>query len=186
MSALTIYQEDKPQTGESFFELNQIQQQLAALDVRFERWTAGFPLPANADQATVIDAYQAPIGRLQDQFGFKSVDVISLHPKHPEKTSLRNKFLAEHVHDDFEVRFFIEGRGLFCLHIGDKVYLILCEQGDLISVPAGTPHWFDMGEAPYFKCIRLFTTPEGWVANFTGSDIANKFPTLDHYVAQLS
>jgi 1,2-dihydroxy-3-keto-5-methylthiopentene dioxygenase len=41
-----------------------------------------------------------------------------------------------------------------------------------------------MGEAPHFKCIRLFTTPEGWVATFTGSAIAQSFPTLDQYLAQ--
>ncbi|MGR9114960.1 MAG: 1,2-dihydroxy-3-keto-5-methylthiopentene dioxygenase [Gammaproteobacteria bacterium] len=185
MSALTVYQEDQPQTGESFFELDQIQERLAALDVRFERWVARFPLPDDADQATVLKAYQGPIEQLKEQFGFKSVDVISLHPDHPEKAALRNKFLSEHTHDDFEVRFFIEGRGMFCLHFDNKVYSILCEQGDLISVPAGVRHWFDMGEAPHFKCIRLFTTPEGWVANFTGSEIARNFPTLDQYVSKL-
>lgn len=185
MSALTVYHDEQVQTGESFFELEQIQQQLTALDVRFERWTTDFPLPADADQATVIKAYQRPIEQLKEQFGFKSVDVISLHPGHPEKVALRNKFLSEHIHEDFEVRFFIEGRGLFCLHVNGKVYLILCEQGDLISIPAGTPHWFDMGEAPHFKCIRLFTTPEGWVANFTGSKISRNFPTLDQYVSTL-
>lgn len=186
MSALTVYREDQPQSGDTFLEFDHIQKQLAALDVRFERWQAEFPLAPDASQATVIDAYQGPIGQLQEQYGFKSVDVISLYPEHPEKTALRNKFLSEHVHDDFEARFFIEGRGLFCLHVDQKVYLILCEQGDLISIPAGTPHWFDMGEAPQFKCIRFFTTPEGWVARFTGSDIANNFPTLDQFVSGLS
>ena len=186
MSALTVYQDDQPQTGESFLQFEQIQQRLAVLDVRFERWQADFPIAADADQATILKAYQQPIEALKRQYGFKSVDVISLHPNHPEKTALRNKFLSEHTHDDFEVRFFIEGHGVFFLHIDRKVYVILCQQGDLISVPAGTPHWFDMGEAPNFKCIRLFTTPEGWVANFTGSEIARNFPTMDQYLAQLS
>ena len=63
---------------------------------------------------------------------------------------------------DFELRFFVDGRGLFYLHLGDKVYCVLCEQGDLISVPANTTHWFDMGANPRFKCIRFFTTPDGW------------------------
>ena len=69
------------------------------------------------------------------------------------------------------MRFFVAGRGLFTLHIGDYVYAVLCEKNDLISVPAGTPHWFDMGEHPHFVAIRLFNNPEGWVANFTGEDI---------------
>jgi len=53
-------------------------------------------------------------------------------------------------------------------------------------VPANTTHWFDMGENPHFTCIRLFTTADGWVADFTGSDIATKFPTLDQYLAELA
>jgi len=61
------------------------------------------------------------------------------------------------------------------------VYGVLCEAGDLISVPAGTRHWFDMGGAPDFQCIRLFTTPEGWVADYTGDDIARRFPRLEAF-----
>jgi len=74
----------------------------------------------------------------------------------------------------------VDGQGQFYIHQNDKVYSVLCEQGDLISVPANTPHWFDMGPNPSFKCIRLFTTPEGWVANFTGSRIAQRFPRLEN------
>jgi len=84
------------------------------------------------------------------------------------------------------VRFFVEGSGLFYLHAGDKVYTVLCGKGDLISIPANTTHWFDMGTNPYFKAIRFFTTPDGWVGNFTGSEIAKKFPDFDQYVASLS
>ena len=70
----------------------------------------------------------------------------------------------------------MEGAGLFCLHIGDEVYQVLCEKNDLISVPAGTPHWFDMGSEPNFTAIRIFDNPEGWVAQFTGDAIADAYP----------
>jgi 1,2-dihydroxy-3-keto-5-methylthiopentene dioxygenase len=98
---------------------------------------------------------------------------------------MRQKFLAEHTHADFEVRFFVDGSGLFYLHVGDRVYMVLCERGDLISVPADTTHWFDMGSNPSFKCIRFFTTPDGWVGSFTGSGIAGRFPDYDSHVAGL-
>jgi 1,2-dihydroxy-3-keto-5-methylthiopentene dioxygenase len=111
---------------------------------------------------------------------------VSLQPDHPEKQVFRQKFLAEHIHRDFEVRFFIDGRGLFYLHTNGNVYCVLCEKGDLISVPANTRHWFDMGENPSFKCIRLFTVAEGWVAEFTGSEIAKSFPSFDQYIAGVS
>ena len=186
MSALTVYPDNQPQHGEQFTNFGAIQNQLNTLDVKFERWTANCPLPADANQESVLAAYADSIDRLKQQFGFQSVDVIKLNPDHPEKAVFRQKFLAEHTHDDFEVRFFVEGRGLFYLHVADKVYAVLCEQGDLISVPANTTHWFDMGENPRFTCIRLFTRPDGWVADFTGSEIAKTFPTFDQYVAGLS
>lgn len=157
--------------------------QLSALGVRFERWQASVPLSAGAGQDEVLAAYREPVERLTREYGFQSVDVVCLRPDHPQKAELRGKFLAEHVHSDFEVRFFVDGSGLFYLHVGEHIYLVLCEQGDLISVPANTSHWFDMGEHPDFKCIRLFTVPDGWVAQFTGSGIAERFPGFDQFVA---
>ena len=61
-----------------------------------------------------------------------------------------------------------------------KVYAMLCTKEDLINVPAGTKHWFDMGTNPFFKCIRMFTNKEGWVAQFTGSTIAGNFLKLEN------
>jgi len=183
MSALSIFPDQHPDQCETHRDFAVIAETLGTLGVQFERWQAECTFAADADAQSVLDAYQGSIARLKQQYGFQSVDVISLKANHPNKDQLRQKFLAEHTHSDFEVRFFVEGRGLFYLHVADKVYAVLCEQGDLISVPANTTHWFDMGEKPDFKCIRLFTTEEGWVAEFTGNDIATRFPTLDQYLA---
>ena len=185
MSALTLYPEHQPGSGTTHQDFSVMAETLSEIGVQFERWQAEYAFAADAEAQTVLDAYQGSIARLKQQYGFQSVDVISLKADHPNKDQLRQKFLAEHTHSDFEVRFFVEGRGLFYLHVADKVYAVLCEQGDLISVPANTTHWFDMGENPDFKCIRLFTTEEGWVAQFTGNDIATRFPTLDQYLAAL-
>ena len=122
----------------------------------------------------------ADVDRLIAEEGYQTVDVVSMVPDHPEKAAFRQKFLEEHRHSEDEVRFFVEGQGLFTLHIGDRVYEVLCTKGDLISVPANTPHWFDMGPNPRFVAIRLFNNPEGWVANFTGSDIAQRFNRLEN------
>ena len=102
-----------------------------------------------------------------------------MKPDNPKKDELRNKFLSEHTHSEDEVRFFVEGAGIFYLRSGGKVYMTLCERGDLISVPTGVKHWFDMGPAPYLTCIRLFTSHEGWVADYTEDDIAEKFPKFE-------
>jgi 1,2-dihydroxy-3-keto-5-methylthiopentene dioxygenase len=185
MSALTIYREDGTPTGETLRQHDAIAEALKPLSVRFEHWPADRPLSLDADQEEVLAAYAEAIERLNTAYGFRSIDLVALRPSHPQKDEMRGKFLSEHAHSDFEVRFFVDGRGTFYLHVGDKVYLVLCEKGDLISVPADTTHWFDMGENPDFKCIRFFTLPDGWVGDFTGSDIARRLPTFDQYVAGL-
>ncbi len=156
-----------------------IARSLSEVGVRFEQWTANRELPATAEEKDVIDAYRDDVDRLKKQGGYKSVDVVRMRPDHPEKAAFRAKFLSEHAHSDDEVRFFVEGSGLFSLHIGRAVYLVTCEQGDLISVPAGTRHWFDMGDSPRFAAIRLFIDPSGWVAQYTGDSIADRFPKHD-------
>lgn len=180
MTTLAIYRENA-ELLESARDVDTIANKLHAAGVLFERWQANCVLGADASQEQIIDAYRGSVDRLMKQYNFKSADVISLTPAHPDKSALRKKFLDEHVHTDFEVRFFVEGRGLFFIHADQKVYAILCEQGDLLSVPANTPHWFDLGAEPELKCIRLFTTPEGWVANYTGDTIAQAFPKLEGF-----
>lgn len=186
MTTLTIYADDNPDSGELITDFPAIQTALESIGVEIERWEANQPLKKDASQEEVLSAYKSSIDRLNDKYGFQSVDVVGLNPDHPDKAAMRQKFLAEHTHADFEVRFFVEGSGLFYLHVGGKVYTLLCKKGDLISVPANTTHWFDMGTNPYFKAIRFFTTPDGWVGNFTGSEIAKEFPDFDQYVASLS
>jgi len=184
MSLLTIHPEDRPDEVEVVRDPEAITKKLWEIGVLFERWTADQEFSADADQAAIIAAYRHSIDRLIDRYEFRSIDVINIRPDHPQKAELRAKFLSEHTHDDFEVRFFVDGKGLFYLHPNNKVYIVLCEPGDLLSVPAHTRHWFDMGENPNLKAIRLFTTPEGWVAQFTGRNIAETFPKLEQFLAQ--
>lgn len=156
-------------------DAGQIAEALAPLGVRFEQWPSR-PLDAGADQDAVLAAFAPEVERLKAENGYQSIDVIRMQPDHPDKAALRQKFLSEHRHSEDEVRFFVEGAGLFTLREDDKVYAVLCEEGDLISVPAGMRHWFDMGPSPRFTAIRLFTNPDGWIANFTGDAIADRFP----------
>ncbi|MEG3152011.1 cupin [Sphingomonas sp. ZT3P38] len=146
--------------------------ELATIGVRFERWPTR-PLP---DPAAILQVYAAEIETLKAEAGYRSVDVVALTPDHPDRATLRGRFLSEHTHGEDEVRFFVDGEGLFTLHEGGRVFNMLCTTGDLISVPAGMKHWFDMGAAPRFTAIRLFVNPDGWVARFTGDAIADRFP----------
>ena len=179
MSRLTIYPDDsaaRPLLDTSDGE--QIAAALRPIQVRFERWSASRELPKQIDDAAVMEAYRGDIERLKTECGYQSVDVLRCLPDNPKRDELRRKFLDEHTHDDDEVRFFVEGAAMFYLHADARVHMVLCERNDLISVPAGMRHWFDMGPEPYFTVIRLFTTPEGWVARFTGDPIAARFPAF--------
>ena len=140
---------------------------LAPIGVRFEQWPSR-PLAADAGQEEVLEAFAPEVERLKAEKGYRSVDVIRMVPDHPERGALRSKFLSEHRHSEDE--------GLFTLRDGERIYAVLCEEGDLISVPAGIRHWFDMGPSPRFTAIRLFTNADGWIANFTGDTIADRFP----------
>ena len=181
MSQLTVYAEDQPDTPlMSTDDFDEIAGELGRAGVRLERWEADRELADDADNDTIIAAYQAEIDRLVAERGYQTWDVVSMNPDHPDKDDFRKKFLDEHTHSEDEVRFFVRGHGLFIMHVEGKVFSMLCEKDDLISVPANTRHWFDMGPNPTFTAIRLFNNPEGWVANFTGDDIASKFPKLDN------
>jgi 1,2-dihydroxy-3-keto-5-methylthiopentene dioxygenase len=181
MSRLRIFEEVNP--GAPRVETRdhaEIARELAARGIRFEQWQAGAKLEPGASPDQVISAYAGDIERLKREKNYQAVDVISLNQDHPEKGALRQKFLNEHTHSEDEVRFFVAGAGLFTLHLGEEVCEVLCEQGDLIAVPDNTRHWFDMGPNPYFIAIRLFSNPAGWVANYTGNEIAQAFPRLDN------
>ncbi|WP_290890462.1 acireductone dioxygenase [Arenimonas sp.] len=180
MSRLRIFDEADPSTPISSTEdLATIAARLRDIGVRFEQWQAAQPVLPGARPDEVMAAYRADIDKLVAENGFKTVDVVSIAPDNPNKDAMRAKFLDEHFHKEDEVRFFVAGSGLFTLHVGDKVYEIRCEQGDLVGVPDGTTHWFDMGPEPSFVAIRFFTEPDGWVGHFTGTDIARRFPRYE-------
>ena len=184
MSNLKVYLDDKPaKVLVDTSDVAEMAGHLKDIGVRFERWQAAQAVAAGDNQDVVLAAYRRPVDQLMNECGYKTADVISLTKTHPDKIALRQKFLSEHIHDEDEVRFFVDGQGLFYLHAKGKVYGVLCQKGDLISVPAGTTHWFDMGAEPHLACIRLFTDPAGWVAKFTGSKISEGFPMIDAPVA---
>ena len=179
MSHLRIFDETQPEAPLlTHSDHAAIARELGNVGVRFERWEANQSIAPGASQDDVIAAYRQDIDRLMGEKGYQSVDVISLTPDHPDRATLRQKFLSEHTHSEDEVRFFVAGAGQFTLHIGRKVYDVLCERGDLIGVPDGTRHWFDMSESPYFVAIRLFTNKDGWVAQSSGDPIAQRFPRM--------
>ncbi len=181
MSRLTIYNDTNPNAYLiDTTDGDAIKKELSTINVTFERWEAAKEFGTDANDATVIDAYSADIERIKKIGGYQTVDILRCNDATPDKPAIRAKFLNEHTHNEDEVRFFVEGAGIFYLRTQGKVYMTLCERGDLISVPAGITHWFDMGENPNITAIRFFDNKEGWVPHFTGTDIAQKFPKFEN------
>lgn len=180
MSSLSVYHVSSPDLPNKVLtHLDDIAATLAEQSVRFERWQAAAPILSGASHEEMIGAYQVQIDQLMTERGYIKVDVVSVTRDQPLKAELSAPLLEEHRQDEEVVRFFVAGRGLFYLHIGDYVYAVLCEKNDLISIPAGTPHWFDMGDDPHVVAIRVFNTAQGQVAQPTNASIASHFPRLD-------
>ncbi|MGF6888181.1 1,2-dihydroxy-3-keto-5-methylthiopentene dioxygenase [Nocardia sp. GAS34] len=162
--------------------------ELSRRGIVFDRWPVA-PGVAAAPTEQILAEYAGRIGDVNSDGRYKHIDVARIHPddndpQWPEKAvAAREKFLSEHRHAEDEVRFFASGRGCFYLHLDGEVVAVVCEGGDLVSVPAGTRHWFDMGSRPDFLAIRFFEEEDGWVGDFTGNRIGANFPTLDELVS---
>jgi 1,2-dihydroxy-3-keto-5-methylthiopentene dioxygenase len=177
MTSLTVYDEAFPFAAhETISERAAIGARLAAVGVGLEIWPQKAVSGGACTDEAILAAYSAEIERLKARAGYRSCDVVRLTPEHPDRAQMRARFLAEHFHNDDEVRFFAEGSGMFYIREASAVHALECTAGDLVVLPAGIRHWFDTGEHPRFTAIRLFTTPDGWVAHFTGDAIAEAIP----------
>ena len=177
MSRLTVYRDDAP--GMAIFDSTDpvaVAAELSTINTGFARWESPVRISAGDPAEIILAAYKPYLDALMGETGAGSADVVKLTPDHPQAAALREKFLNEHTHNEPEIRFFVAGSGHFVLHEDGKVFVALCEAGDLIHVPAGIKHWFDAGLAPSFTALRVFTDISGWVAHFTGDDISSRFP----------
>ena len=149
---------------------------LGAIGVEYEVWEPSHPLDAGASQEAVLQAYTAEIERLNKRGGYVTADVVSLNPQTPGLGEMLAKFNREHWHHDDEVRFIVEGRGIFHVHPKDSpVVAIEVEAGDLIRVPRSVLHWFDLCADRQIRAIRLFQDPAGWIPHYSDSGIDQKF-----------
>ncbi len=143
----------------------------------FDQWTCAVEFSDTATPDEILAAYDEQLKPFMNAGGYQTADVITINHLTESYAAIRSKFLAEHTHSEDEIRFFVEGKGLFWFHLENQpIFNLLCEKGDLISVPAGTKHWFDAGEInPFVKAIRIFIDIQGWIPEYTGSKIEEKY-----------
>ena len=175
MAILHIPDQDKKITDQS-----EIKAFLEERGVWFDQWEAKAEFDKTADQETVLAAYEHVLKPYMDMNGYQTADVISVNPNMENLDAIKTKFIAEHTHSEDEVRFFVDGEGLFWFNMGNgnPVFCMICQKGDLISVPANTKHWFDFGPKTFVKAIRVFIDQSGWVPHYTGSGIDNPYNEL--------
>jgi 1,2-dihydroxy-3-keto-5-methylthiopentene dioxygenase len=163
-----------PDQGFSSNDPQTIRTYLNERGIWFDQWEASEPLAVEADQETVLQAYAHVLQPFMEKNGYQTADVININAHTPNYEAVRNKFLSEHQH---EVRFFVDGKGFFWFNLDDNaVFNVMCEAGDLISVPANTRHWFDAGkENPHVKSIRIFIDQSGWVPHYTESGVDQRY-----------
>jgi 1,2-dihydroxy-3-keto-5-methylthiopentene dioxygenase len=149
---------------------------LAGIDIDYETWEPSHPLAADASNDAILGAYSAEIDKLKTRGGYVTADVINVTPETPGLDEMLARFNREHWHDEDEVRFIIQGRGIFHVHPRNApVVAIEVQAGDLIRVPRGTWHWFDLCGDRQIRAIRLFQEKAGWTPQYTDSGVDRGF-----------
>jgi 1,2-dihydroxy-3-keto-5-methylthiopentene dioxygenase len=173
MALLNIPEEDR-----SITEATAVTTFLAERGIEYERLGSA-PTPADASAEALLAAYAPKIDELKARGGYVTADVIDVNAETPNLDAMLKKFSSEHWHDEDEVRLIVEGRGLFHIHPpGQPVFAIEVEAGDLIRVPRGTHHWFDLCGEKRIRAIRLFQDKSGWTPHYTESGVDAKFQPL--------
>ena len=171
MATLHLRDEDRTIT-----DPHEIAARLGAIGIQYERWTADRPLADDASADDVLAAYAGPVARLKAQGGYVTADVIDVKPDTPNLDAMLAKFAREHWHDEDEVRFVVAGRGIFHLHPKDGPVLgVEVVPGDLLRVPRGTHHWFDLCSERRIRCIRLFQDTSGWTPHYTETGVDARY-----------
>lgn len=165
-----------PDQNRTLTEPAAVRNYLAGIGIDHEHWEPSHPVAADAPAEEVLAAYSSEIERLKVQGGYVTADVIDVHAQTPGLEAMLNKFNSEHWHDEDEVRFIIEGRGLFHIHPRNApVIAIEVEAGDLLRVPRGTWHWFDLCPDRRIRAIRLFQNSAGWTPHYTQSGVDKNY-----------
>ena len=171
MALVRIFDQDQTLTDQ-----REIVSYLAACGIDYERWQPAHHVAEDAPAEAILQAYSNEIEQLKARGGYVTADVIDVGPETVGLPEMLSKFNREHWHDEDEVRFVIAGHGLF--HIRPEngpVVAIEVEAGDLIRVPRGTWHWFNLCADRRIRAIRLFQDVVGWTPHYTDSHVDENF-----------
>ena len=148
--------------------------------IHYDRWPVAGRIDRDASQEEILSAFAPEVEALKQSGGYITADVVNVTPEVPNLQEMLDKFNKEHRHAEDEVRFIVKGSGIFYINPehGGPVFSIEIEEGDLINVPAGTKHWFDLCADRTIRAIRLFREKAGWTPIYTGDEIASGYQPL--------
>jgi len=165
-----------PELNRTIIDADEIAAFLTSQGIDYERAEPNQPVAPDAPAEDLLAAYRPKIEELNARGGYVTADVLNVFPDTPGLDAMLNRFNSEHWHDEDEVRFIIEGRGVFHVHPpGQPVFAVEVGPGDLIRVPSGTHHWFDLCSDRRIRAIRLFRDPAGWAPHYTESGVDKGF-----------
>ncbi len=163
----------------SYTDPVEISSYLAVHGIVYERWEVSGRIERSADADEILRVYEPEIERLKQRGGYVTADVINVNPETPGLDQMLAKFSKEHTHSEDEVRFVVDGSGIFHIHpIAGDVFSIEMESGDLINVPAGTKHWFNLCANKTIKTIRLFKDMSGWSPIYLENGVDARYEPL--------
>lgn len=176
MSSLAVYQHTSPELPNKILNhADDIASTLAAgIDYRQVELPAA--LRPGCEQAEFDAAYGLWLQAFMGKEGYVQQELFNLQRNHPQKLELRARHLDEQSQSTASAWLFLGGFAQLSLHIDDHVYMLQGEKGDLLSLPAGTRYWFDLGEEPHALVVRLSASEDAPVR--TDDDIASRFARL--------
>jgi len=176
MAVLTL------ESGNILHDTAEINAKLAALKITLALWPVGEeqklqallikPTLDNDEKEDALQFFDHYFNKLRNELGYQARDMITLSPETPNVASALSKFSKCHTHDDDEVRYIVDGEGVFgfVLPNGEQAELLVTA-GDYINVPADTQHWFYLTPAMRIKAVRYFTSMAGWQPVYTETEI---------------
>ena len=168
-----------PEHDRTLTEPADVSAYLAARGIEYEHVGDAPGTPNDAPAEVLLAAWAPKIEELKAKGGYVTADIIDVKPETPNLDVMLKKFSSEHWHDEDEVRLIVDGRGLFHIHPpGEPVFALEVVAGDLIRVPRGTHHWFDLCGERRIRAIRLFQDASGWTPHYTQSGVDAQYQPL--------
>ncbi len=175
------------ENGVKLTDLDAIAAELSPLKIQLSAWSTGSEVQSLLAKQVLTDEEkeQVLVGldhyfeQLKTDLGYTSRDLIVLHADVPNLEVMLAKFDKVHTHADDEVRYIVDGEGVFGFVRPDGSQVELTVQAEeYINVPAGTEHWFYLTASRRVKAVRYFAGTEGWTPEYTGTEIKFSQPSL--------